>query len=325
MPVALALSVAAGLAFSRLTRKGTRGAAVALAVAVTGVLADAWVPVMPLAPIPDFWNPARAQGFAAVLELPLDGGGEDVAAMYRATGHRHPTINGYSGYSLPHYDALRTALENRDDTALDAIATAGPLLVVANREQNGDWAGFVRRHPGVTPLGEDRRWSFFSLPRNGQSLTPCEMGDLPIMAVSDSRGAITLASITDGDKLTWWSSGHPQQIGDRLVLDLGRAAAPCGVFVSQEGFQAFYPHELSVATSLDGTEWKTVFAGKTGGLVVGGALTSPRHPRLAITLPASPARFIRLQVEQPLEFEPWIVTDVAVRGNSKTVVAARAG
>ena len=78
MPVALALSVAAGLAFSRLTRKGTRGTAVALAVAVTGVLADAWVPVMPLAPI-------RTSG---ILRAPGLRGGSRTAARRRRGGRR---------------------------------------------------------------------------------------------------------------------------------------------------------------------------------------------------------------------------------------------
>src|SRR5256885_9081701 len=193
------------------------------------------------------------------------------------------------------------------------MASVGPLLVVADKQSNGDWPGFVRGHRGAAPLGEDGRWSFFSLPRNVPQ-TLCDAGWLPIAAASDNRGAINVTTITDDNNLTWWTSGHPQQVGDRLLLDLGRAAVPCAVVMSRESFLPFYPHALSIATSLDGAEWKTAFSGKTGGLVVRGALTSPRHPRLAIPLAASPARFIRLQVEQPLESEPWVVTDVAVRG-----------
>jgi hypothetical protein len=314
MPAALALAVAAALAFSRLTWQGSTRTASALAVVVAGILADTWVPAMPLASVPGSWNPARAQGFAAVLELPLGATADDVAAMYRTIWHHHPTINGYSGYSPPHYDTLRVVLANHDDTALDSMASVGPLLVVADRERNGDWAGFARRHPRAMPLGEDGRWSFFSLPRNVQAQPLCDSGSLPIAAASDNRGAISAAAITDGDKFTWWTSGHPQQVGDRLVLDLGRAAAPCAVVMSEDGFQPFYPRAISVATSLDGTEWTTAFSGKTGGLAIQSAMASPRHPQLAIPLPSSPARFIRLQVEQPLEYEPWVVTDVAVMG-----------
>ena len=317
MPAALALSVAAALAFSRLTIKGSRATAVTLAVSVAGILADTWVPVMPLAPIPDSWNPARAQGFAAVLELPLDGAGEDVAAMYRATRHHLPTINGYSGYSPPHYDALRTALENRDDTALDAMASTGPLLVVADKEKNGDWAGFVRGHRGATPLGEDGRWSFFSLPRYVESQTLCDTGHLPIGAASDNRGAIAVATITDGNKLTWWTPGHPQQAGDRLVLDLGRPRA-----VRRRHLARGFPAVLSARALRrdlarrhrmdDGLLWKDRRAGRS------------RRPGVAAAPAArDPAAIVARSVHQAAgratteniqhEIEPWIVTDVVVR------------
>ncbi len=314
MLVALALSVAAALAFSRLSARGSRRTSVALAIVVAGILADTWVPGIPLAPVPDTWNPPPARGFAAVVELPLGGTGEDVAAMYHTIRHHLPTINGYSGYAPPHYDALRIALANRDETALDSLASSGPVLVAADRNKDGDWPGFVRGLRGATSLGEDGRWVFFSLPRSAPAQALCDTGSLPVAAASDSRGAIPIATITDGSKFTWWTLGRPQQVGDRLVLDLGQAAAPCAVVMLQDGFQRFYPRALSVATSVDGTEWTTAFSGKTGGLVIRGALASPLHPQLAIALPALPARFIRLQVEQALAREWWVVTDIAVKG-----------
>ena len=315
MPAALALSVAASLAFSRLTVWGSRRAGAALAIVVAGTLADTWVPRMPVAPVPEVWNPVRAQGFAAVLELPLGGTGEDVAAMYRTIWHHRPTVNGYSGYSPPHYDALRAAMASRDDTALDTIAADGPLLIVADTEKDGDWAGFVRGHQGATPIGEEGRWAFFSLPRSAPAQTPCEGAALPIAATSDNHGAIPVSAITDSDKLTWWSPDHAQRVGDRLVLDLGRTATPCAVVLFQDGFPALYPRALSVALSLDAATWTTVFSGRTGGLAVRGALVSPRHAPLNITLPPSPARFIRLQVEQAFK-DRWVVTDVTVRAST---------
>jgi hypothetical protein len=314
MPAALALSVTASLAFSRLTSAGSRRTAAVLAVVAAGIVADAWVPRLPVGAVPDVWSPARAQGVAAVLELPLGGTGEDVSAMYRTVFHHRPTINGYSGYSPPHYDALRAALTNRDDTALDALASGGPLLLVADKDKGGDWPAFVRNYRSATPVGEEGHWAFFSLPRNTSAPVPCESDALPIAAASDNRGTVALATITDANKFTWWTSEHPQQVGDRLMLDLGRAAMPCAVVLWQDGFAPFYPHALSVATSLDGTAWTTAFSGKTGGLAIRGALASPVRPQLAIPLPASAARFISLRVEQAREKDPWVVTDIAVRG-----------
>jgi hypothetical protein len=314
MPAALALSVAAALAFSRLSARGSRRTAVAFGIVVAGILADTWVPGIPLASVPGSWNPTPARGFAAVLELPLGGTGEDVAAMYHTVRHHLPTVNGYSGYAPPHYEALRIALANRDETALDSLASSGPVLVAADKSKDGDWPGFVRGHRDVRPLGEDGRWVFFALPQSAPAQAPCDTGSLPIAAASDSRGALPTATITDGSKFTWWTLGRPQQVGDWLVLDLGQAAAPCAVVMWQEGFQTFYPRAVSVATSVDGTVWTAAFSGKTGGLAIRGALASPVHPQLAIALPSLPARFIRLQVEQALARDWWVVTDISVRG-----------
>ena len=314
MPAALALSVAASLAFSRLTSTGSKRTAAALAVVAAGILTDTWVPRMPLGPAPDVWSPARTQGFAAVLELPLGGTGEDVSAMYRTVFHHRPTINGYSGYSPPHYDALRAALTNRDDTVFDALASGGPLLLVADKDKGGDWPAFARGYRGATAVGEEGHWTFFSVPRNASAPAPCESDALPIAAASDNRGAVALAAITDANKFTWWTTEHPQQIGDTLALDLGRAAMPCAVVLWQDGFPQFYPHGLSVATSLDGAVWTTAFSGRTGGLAIRGALASPDRPQLAIPLPASATRFISVRVEQARQKDPWVVTDIAVRG-----------
>jgi hypothetical protein len=154
----------------------------------------------------------------------------------------------------------------------------------------------------------------FSLPRTSPAPSPCDAPDLPIAAASDGRGAVPVPAITDDNKLTSWTLGRPQQVGDWLRLDLGHAAAPCAVVMRQDGFQAFYPRTLSILTSVDGTAWTTTFSDKTGGVAIRGALASPARPQLAITLPASPARFIKLQVEQALSTEWWVVTDISVRG-----------
>ena len=84
----------------------------------------------------------------------------------------------------------------------------------------------------------------------------------------------------------------------------------------QKGFPIHYPRTLTVEISVEGTAWTTAFSGKTGGLAVLGALASPANPVLEIGLPSSPARFIRLRVEQALERDPWVVTDVKVKGTT---------
>jgi hypothetical protein len=313
MPAALALSVAAALAFSRLSTLNSPRTRVALGFVMAGILADAWVPRIPLGSVPDPWNPPAAGGFAAVLELPLGGIGDDVDAMYHTLRHHLPTVNGYSGYAPPHYAALRSALEDRDLTALDGLASYGSLLVAADKSRNGDWPGFVRRIPGAAAISEDGRWAFFKIPGKASAPSVCGTATLPIAAAADNHGAIPVSTITDGSTSTLWTLARPQQAGDRLTIDLGRASYPCEVVLHQD-VSSTYPRELSVATSLDAVAWTTAFSGKTGGLAIRGALASPRSPTLTIPLGSPSARFIRFQIERTLERDWWVVSDVSVAG-----------
>jgi hypothetical protein len=314
MLAALTLSVAAALAYARLTSPGSARARVAAAVVVAGILGDTWVGGVPLAPVPPTWNPTHAEGFAGVLELPLGGTGDDVAAMYRAVSHRHSAVNGYSGYSPTHYRVLRAGLDERDDSVLDAIAVGGPLLLVADKTKDGNWASFARTHPGTAPLDEDDHWAFFSLPQSARPPQSCGAPSVPIVGATDNHGGIAVATITDNNPLTWWSSGDRQLTGDQLVLDLGQVSRPCAVVLSQAGFVMGYPRYLSVAVSVDGKEWSTPFSGATSGLMVQASLTSPVNPQLGIGLPSGSARFVRLRIERTVESGGWILTDVAVKG-----------
>lgn len=314
MLTALTLSVAASLAFARLTTPGSSPGRLALGLVAAGIVIDTFVPGIPIALVPDMWNPARAAGAAAVLELPLGGTGEDVAAMYRAMTHGRPTMNGYSGYSPAHYDVLRKALEERDETALEAMAARGPLLVAADRRANGDWPQFARAVPGATAAGEEGHWAFFAVPRTNPPPTACQAPALPLAAAADGHGPLDLALLTDHDRMTWWTPDHPQQVGDVLGLDLGRAVTACAVVLYQTGFAMLYPRELEVDVSLDGLHWTPVFGGKLGGMMVRAALANEADPQLEIAIPPTPARYIKLTLARSLERDPWVVTDIVVKG-----------
>src|SRR5439155_15213805 len=185
------------------------------------------------------------------------------------------------------------------------MAIAGPLLIVAERD--GEWARFLREHRGASALDPEGRWVFFSVPRRAEAPPVCTSGVVALAAASDNRGSVPIAAITDGNRLTFWTLGRPQQVGDMLTLDLGRVATPCAVTLSQLGFEASYPRTLTVATSLDGSAWQTAFAGKTGGLLVRAVLASPLERSLDIPLPESPARFIRLRLDEATERDAWVV------------------
>jgi hypothetical protein len=312
MPAILALSVAASLAFTRLRWTGS-GRRLAAGLLMAGIVADGAVRGLPLLPLPEAWPIARAESFAAVVELPLGDTDHDVAAMYRATLHRRPTVNGYSGYDPSYYVALRLAIANRDTTALPALNIAGPLLIVVDTSAGDNWSAFAAGHRGASPLGVDGRWAFFRLdPRRMESSTGCAGGVIPVVAASADDRPLDPAIVSDNDEFTWWSTR--QDRGRTITLDLGRTGVTCSLVLSSGTLVGNYPRALSVSTSIDGANWQEAFSGRMGGMAVRSALERPRDPRLEIALRNASARFVRMQLAESDPRNPWIVTEVTVTG-----------
>lgn len=320
MVAALALSTAAALAFAKVTTAGSSTARTVGALAWTGIMLDTFVGAMPMAAVPSRWDVAQARDARAVLELPLGGTSEDVTAMFRSIGphgHGRPTVNGYSGYAPTHYLVLRAAIADHDDSALSAIAAAaGPLLVAASERGDHEWPAFVDAHAGSRLLGKDDERRFYAIEQAPVPAPACEAGPLPIAAASDGTSIIALAPLVDRNAMTWWTPGHPQRPGDTLVLDLGHAARPCALILSQTGFAMLYPRAVEVTLSTDGQSWTRAFSGRTGGLMVTSALAHEADPPLPIPLPGTPARFIKVTLTAPVDKDGWVVTDVAVRGET---------
>ena len=92
LPVVLTLAMTAALAFNRLQFTVTTRRLLA-AVFLIGIAADGWIKPVALPTMPDTWPASRADGFAAVLELPMGDVFDDTAAMYRVMTHGHPVVN----------------------------------------------------------------------------------------------------------------------------------------------------------------------------------------------------------------------------------------
>src|SRR5262249_56605611 len=121
MLASVALAIAAGVAFHRLRGPLRTGRIALTCLALAGLAFDGWMKPIPLLsrpgriilpPVPD----------AAVLELPADDLTLSVAAMFRATEHQRPLVNGYSGYTPPHYELLTRSLKRGDPTAIQELA-----------------------------------------------------------------------------------------------------------------------------------------------------------------------------------------------------------
>lgn len=154
MPAILALSAAASLScayFLRFTSKGR----LVLAAAICGLVLDMWVDRLSLVPVPVGWSAERAEGSRAVLELPLGDVEPDVAAMYRATQRKVPTVNGNSAYAPPHYGVLRRALREGDETVFPRLAGGGSVLVAVDTRNDPD-ATMADADPTGSGIGVER-------------------------------------------------------------------------------------------------------------------------------------------------------------------------
>jgi hypothetical protein len=313
----LALAITGALAFNRLRLDGMARRALAAALLI-GIAADGWISHLALPSLPEKWTASRADGFAAVLELPLGDIFGDLAAIYRAIDHRHPIMNGNSGFEPTHYFTLRTALEEHDPTALDGLASGERVLIVLDKQRDPErsWRGFLDSLPRVSPIADDDRWAFFAAePPSVASV--CTGRAMPIAAISTDDVRPRAGVLTDGNPKTWWEASHAQRVGDALILDLGQQTHPCAVTVSVGEFRISYPRKLAVDTSPTGDRWTTVATERTAGLTMRGALADPKIVPIVIALAPSVGRFVRLRVDEPHPKIAWMVTDVGVTVSSE--------
>lgn len=311
MPGILALSVAAALAFDRILRPSFRAAA--LVAVVAGVLVDGWMATLPLVDVPSSAYSVAAPGLpAAVLELPLGDVPRDTSAMFRSSLHGVRVVNGYNGFEPIAYQVLRRGLADADPTILDALASFGPILVAID---NGDdtarrSAASIATHPGVTRLPDAGRWARYWLPRAPKPKSPvrCAGDALPNTMAFDGNGRIEAATLTDQSGATRWIAD------DRaIVLDLMTVQRPCAIEISMGTDAIYYPGQLEVAASIDGTSWQTAFSGRMAGAAWLAALHDPHDARIAVPLARDRARFIRLRADRLQAADPWALTGVVVR------------
>ncbi len=312
LPVMVTLATAGALAFNQLQLTAQTRRLLA-AVILAGIVADGWIDPLALPTVPDIWPPARAQGFTAVLELPLGDVFDDDAAMYRAISHGRPVVNGTSGFEPTHYFTLRTALAEHDTGIFDGFPSGQRLLIVVDNQKDpqGIWPRLLASLH-ATPIADEGRWTFFAMDTQPEP-SVCDGRPAPIASISTNGAPVDLARLTDRDPRTWWAGPHTQRIGDELILDLGAEVRPCAVMLSMGEFRISYPRQLTVETSSTGREWTRVAARRTAGLTMRGALANPKSVPIVIPLAASAGRFVRLRIDEPHPQIAWLVTDIEVR------------
>lgn len=269
MLAVLCLALASSLAFRRLAPSRCVARWAFAAVIVAGLSIDGWMRAMPLAPPPGRVILPEAP-HSVVVELPVDEGIVSTAAMYRAMSHGRPLINGYSGYTPPHYSILSLALRRHDPSVLPELARGRPLVIAINEryDQDGAFRRLVEGLPGVQRQGLSSAGALFVLPAGALARVAPTGEALPMSVVEHERehAQIDLGSQRTVRTVAFPLRWHYAELAERLVIE----------------------------TSIDGATWTTAWEEWTGGLALAGALENALENPVRITLPDVTARYIRV-------------------------------
>jgi F5/8 type C domain len=289
----LCLSVAAGLAFVRLSSiwRVSRGRFFALVL--VGVVADGWIVSLPLAIPPEPWpRVERRDQSQPILELPL-GPEWDAAGTFRSIWHRRRVVNGVSGYDPSFYAPLQFGLNDYDPEMLRALASLGSYDIVVNgaADPNGRWARYAESVAGSGPIASDgvrRTFRLSAVP----SMDAAVGAAVPI--------ASARAYVRDGAPMidkrieTEWGDG-PQHPGQWVLVDLGSTHEVGGVTHALGEYARDFPRHLAIDVSIDGASWEQVWDGPTAALAFLAAVRGPREASMHFSFPARQARYVRLR------------------------------
>src|SRR5262249_10522178 len=153
-------------------------------------------------------SPAEA---ALRLDLPITDEG-DAGALYQQMFDPKPLYNGFSGFTAPHYAAMKALLDEGDPEILSILAARGSLGIVVDHAADADGVqrAMVLAFPGSKTVRTERDWSSYLIPR--VEAAPVETADasgstVRIEAVSASAGKGPAQRAIDGDLDTAWSGG----------------------------------------------------------------------------------------------------------------------
>ncbi len=270
MLATLCFATAAGLGFARIAPRQNPSRWLVAAVAIIGLMADGWMRTMPLAAPPGRLMLADVPQ-ALVLALPANEGQVDVAAMYRQTVHGRPIVNGYSGYTPPHYVILSLALRRGDPSVITELAKGRPLVITVNTmlDAPGNLRRLVEGLPGIEPRGGSSGGAMFVLPA------------LP---------AARVAPVGDP-----WPAALRDSAPDEVEIDLGQPRVVRTIGFPLRWHYGELDRRIAIEGSIDGIRWSSIWENWTGGPALAAALADPREVPVRLTIPDVPARYVRLR------------------------------
>lgn len=279
------------------------------------LLIEAWPTPIVLEPAPAP-RPSHTRAVAR-LELPVNPP-HDAIALYRAIEHGRPVFNGYSGYFAPHYWALQYLLDQRDPAVLARLSAFGAVEAVVDHDWDGGrhWRNYLRAYPDVEIVHEDAGYTAYRIRRGPAfaGLPRIEGDPLPVAAITASLYQGLVGNMLDGDRVTRWHTGGPQDPSNEMVIDLGAERTVHGLVIEIAGFVADFPRVLTIETSIDGVAWSPAWSGGTALIALSAALEQPLTIPMPFPFTPRPARTIRLRQTGREAVYYWSVAELRVYG-----------
>ncbi len=248
---------------------------------------------------------------------------------YRATEHKRPLFNGYSGYFAPHYWAMQYMIKQHDPAVLTRLSS-----LRADRGRDRSRLGsratvcddFLLAAPQVIARLSGR--SIFIVPSRTRPLR---------LGASESAGAATADCVdhgavqrSDRGRDDRWR--HQDEMGvrpraaarrhlhDRPRLRAAGRLAPSSLIA---GFVADFPRKLldrDVAD--DGSSWSTAWNGDAAIVALSAALEDPLNIPMPFTFEPRPARYRALHPTGNEETYYWSVAELRIVGESGTLTCS---
>jgi hypothetical protein len=313
----LCLSQAAAIGLARLTPRGAPKALIGVLAAL--ILADGYMLKFPVEPVVPALAADAVPAGNLVLELPVDHHAADPKAMVRSIGHRHPLINGYSGYQPPHYSLISSGLtEQIDPSLMQALQTFGPITVLVSRSEGvfSRYRELMDAYPEATPIGEVPAGMLYSLPHRPAPARDPLAKPVKIAALDASTRASNTSLVLDGDLETRWETEGRQRPGQWLKIALATPATISRVELDLGKWNGDYPRGLRIdAVPADSDVPVTVWDDGTTGATMLATLAD--RGRVPVTLDLSApirARELLLTVTAGHADLAWSIAELRVLG-----------
>lgn len=303
------LGVTGALAVNRLDGR-TRRLVVALAVA--GLLVDGWPRKFVVVAAP----PLRPSPPEAVVRLDLPvSDGTDARALYQQMFDKRPLYNGFSGYTAPHYAAMKALLDEHDPAILRILAPGLPLGITIDHEGDADGAlrAFVLAFPGATRVVNEAAWSSYLI----QSASVTELAADPagtalrVASVTAASGKSPAARAIDGSMDTTWNGDEQNGTAKTFVVELAEPSHVSRLVLALGRYSSDFPARLRIAVSRDGSQWETVSDGSTAFATYLAAIRYPKDVPVVFPIDRDNVRVIRLEQSGTRKAD-WSIAELRV-------------